>query len=277
MAEMKNPGVSIVIVNFNTREYIFDLLDSIRRFTKYEPLETIVIDNCSTDGSREELDVYNGITYFKAKFNAGHGPGIHRGILASGYDYVLLLDADTVILKAGLIERLVGVMDRDKTFAAGVPQLLNSYGLWVHITGPKSLTDYLRSSVSVINRHEFNSIHPFCCLINRRMYIERIDRNFIAHGAPGVEVYYEINIRNKRNGEGIELAEVQDVKEYVYHYWAGSRSKTGAYMGKRKLQKVKGAPFLADIDCALKHAVREIFTRFQLHDIIVEAILRNRK
>lgn len=277
MVKMADPGVSIVIVNFNTREYVFDLLDSIGRFTKYEPLEIIVIDNCSTDGSREELDVYNGIRYFKEKSNRGHGPALHRGILASGYEYVLSLDADTVILKQGLIERLVGVMDRDKTFAAGVPQLLNSYGLWVHIADPKSLTDYFRSSVSVINRHIFDSIHPFCCLINRRMYIERIDSNFIAHGAPGVDVYYEIHIRNKRNGEGIKLAKVKDVNEYIHHYWAGSRSKTGAYMGKRKLQKAKGAPFLADIDCALKHTALEILAKLRLHDIIVEAILRSKR
>lgn len=274
---MNNPGVSIVIVNFNTREYVFDLLDSIRRLVKYEPLEIIVIDNCSTDGSREKLDGYHGIRYFKEKSNIGHGPGLHRGLLESGYECVLSLDADTLILKEGLVERLVAFMDRDKTFAAGVPGMLNSYGLRVRFTTPKSLRDYLRASVSVINRHIFEFIHPFCCLINRRMYIERIDSDFIAHGTPGVEVFYEIHVRNKNNGEGIELARVEDVKEYVHHYWAGSRNKTGVYMGKRKLQKAKGAPFFADIDCLVKHTVLEILTKFRLRDIIIEAILRNKR
>ncbi len=45
-------------MTYNTREYLGPCLDSIRRNTSYPSYEVIVVDNCSTDGSAEDLDRY---------------------------------------------------------------------------------------------------------------------------------------------------------------------------------------------------------------------------
>ena len=212
---MHKPGVSIVIVNFNAREYIFKLLGSVRGFIKYEPLEVIVIDNFSTDGSREELQRCEWFKYIKEESNITHGPALHRGILESKHEYVLTLDADTLILKEGLIERFLDAVRQDNVFAAGHSMLLNSYGLGTK--SPSNLADYLRTSVSLINRQKIEYIHPFCSLINKQMYMKRIRSNFVAHGSPGLEVYYEIYVRNKKSQEGIRLIDIKDINEYIYH------------------------------------------------------------
>lgn len=44
-------GTSIVILNYNTKDFIDTCLQSIRVYTKDVPHEVIVIDNGSTDGS----------------------------------------------------------------------------------------------------------------------------------------------------------------------------------------------------------------------------------
>ena len=60
---MEKSGVSIVNLNYNTGEYIFDLPPSIRELLQYEPMEIIAIDNFSTDGSREALEFLEGVRY----------------------------------------------------------------------------------------------------------------------------------------------------------------------------------------------------------------------
>lgn len=273
-------GVSIVIVNFNTREYIFKLLDSIRFFIKYEPLEVIVVDNFSTDGSREELERYKWIRYIKENSNIDHGPALHRGILESKHQYILSLDADTLIIKEGLIERLLGAIHDDNTFAAGKLVLYNSYGM--DIRNPKSLTDYLRPSVSLINKQIIEYVHPFCSLINKQIYMERIKSNFFAHGAPGLAVYYEIHTHNKRNQEKIKLINIEGIDKYIHHYGRGSWGKEGAHFGTKKryhrlARKIKGAPLLADADYPFKAGLLEIFKKIGIDDLARKVIFGNKK
>ena len=58
------PAVSIVIPMYNSEKYIGECLDSIlaQTFTDYE---VIVVDDCSTDNSREVVESY------LPKFNGG--------------------------------------------------------------------------------------------------------------------------------------------------------------------------------------------------------------
>ena len=51
---MKQPLVSIIIVNWNGRNIIGDCLRSLERNT-YKNYEAIVVDNASTDGSAETI------------------------------------------------------------------------------------------------------------------------------------------------------------------------------------------------------------------------------
>lgn len=48
--------LSIIIVNYNVKEFLLNLLDSIRKASKEISTEVIVVDNASDDGSSEILN-----------------------------------------------------------------------------------------------------------------------------------------------------------------------------------------------------------------------------
>lgn len=94
--------LSIVIVNFNTRELVGRCLDSIVKFKPSAKYEVIVVDNGSSDGSVETLEGYKDIKVFKNKENLGFSKGVNIGIKNASGKYILLLNSDTLVKKGSL-------------------------------------------------------------------------------------------------------------------------------------------------------------------------------
>ena len=92
----KNELVSIVILNYNGREYIFDCIESVFKTVGCN-FEVILIDNDSSDFSSDDCkDKFPELILIKNKKNlamAGRNVGIDN---ANG-DYIVFLDADTVV------------------------------------------------------------------------------------------------------------------------------------------------------------------------------------
>jgi GT2 family glycosyltransferase len=88
---------SIIVVNWNGIGFIRDCLQSARRQT-YSPVELIVVDNGSTDGSREWLRANAARSYRLIEFdvNTGFGAGANAGIRASSGEFIALLNNDAV-------------------------------------------------------------------------------------------------------------------------------------------------------------------------------------
>jgi GT2 family glycosyltransferase len=86
---------SIIVVNWNGIGCIRDCLQSVLQQT-YTPFELIVVDNGSTDGSREWLRANAGSSFRLIEFdvNTGFGRGVNAGIRASAGDFVALLNND---------------------------------------------------------------------------------------------------------------------------------------------------------------------------------------
>ena len=97
MSKYESPLVSIIIPNYNYGQYIAEAIDSALNQT-YQPVEVIVVDDGSTDNSRDIINSY-GQT-IKAIFQTNHGPSVARnaGIAISKGDYIIFLDADDVLL-----------------------------------------------------------------------------------------------------------------------------------------------------------------------------------
>ncbi|MDG5466840.1 glycosyltransferase family 2 protein [Deltaproteobacteria bacterium IMCC39524] len=99
--------VSIVIVNYNTREMTLECLNSVFDQTRSVKFEIIVVDNNSNDGSFAAIKKnYSTVHLVESKENLGFA---RANNLASKYatgKYLLLLNPDTVILD-GAIEKLV--------------------------------------------------------------------------------------------------------------------------------------------------------------------------
>jgi GT2 family glycosyltransferase len=90
--------VSIIIVNWNTRESLRDCLRSIFEQAGNLVYEVIVVDNASTDGSVEMVENdFREVKLIKNQENRGFAAANNQGIALAEGRYILLLNSDTII------------------------------------------------------------------------------------------------------------------------------------------------------------------------------------
>jgi GT2 family glycosyltransferase len=103
--------VSIIIVNWNTRELLRDCLDTIAKQTRRVSYEIIVVDNASSDGSPGMCErTFPCVKLIANAVNRGFAAGNNQGMQVASGRYVLLLNPDTVVLD-GAIDRCVAYAD----------------------------------------------------------------------------------------------------------------------------------------------------------------------
>ena len=101
------PLVSVVLLNWNGQQVVEKCLKSLQKQT-YSPLEVIVVDNASTDGSAELVKKgFPEVKLIVNKTNLGFGGGNNVGIRVSQGKYVMMLNNDTR-LDPKCIEELKG-------------------------------------------------------------------------------------------------------------------------------------------------------------------------
>ncbi len=111
------PGVSVVITNYNYQDYIAESIKSVLNQTI--PVELIVVDDGSTDGSREIIDKMDWDAQTKTLYqdNQGVAAARNNGIAAATNEYIICLDADDylaptyceVLLDAMIQDRSLGI------------------------------------------------------------------------------------------------------------------------------------------------------------------------
>src|SRR4030042_4812169 len=120
--------ISIIIVNWNTKDLLRNCLNSIYQTVQNISLEIIVVDNASHDGSvamvREEFPQVNVI---ENKENRGFGAANNQAISIMKGRYALLLNTDTV-LKEHAVYELFSFMEAHPDAAMACGQLLNADG-----------------------------------------------------------------------------------------------------------------------------------------------------
>lgn len=90
--------VSIIIVNYNTKELLKNCLKTIFEKTKELEFEVIVIDNNSSDNSCSMVEEkFPCVKLIKSKENLGFGRGNNLGIKMSKGDYLFFLNSDCEI------------------------------------------------------------------------------------------------------------------------------------------------------------------------------------
>ncbi len=91
--------VSIIIVNYNTKELIKNCINSIYENTKDIDFEIIVSDNGSTDGSVEMLkNDFPNVILIENNANLGFGKANNNGLKVAKGEYIFYLNSDTVLL-----------------------------------------------------------------------------------------------------------------------------------------------------------------------------------
>jgi GT2 family glycosyltransferase len=134
----KNPLVSVIVLNYNGKKVLKDCLESVFN-SNYSPIEVIVVDNASTDGSDKTAIKNHSYKLIKNKANLGWCGGNNAGIRAAKGQFIILLNNDTEI-DNNCISQLVQATIKGADFCA--PKILledkktiNSTGLRIHVAG----------------------------------------------------------------------------------------------------------------------------------------------
>lgn len=89
--------VSIILVNYNTKELTKQCIDSLFEYTNGINFEIILVDNASSDGSIEYFSKDRRIKFIESGSNLGFGKANNLGVQNSVGDYVFFLNTDTVL------------------------------------------------------------------------------------------------------------------------------------------------------------------------------------
>ena len=120
--------LSIIVVNFNTKDLVRGCIDSIRNSKTSAKYEIIVVDNGSTDGSVNILENIRDIKIFRNKENLGFSKASNIGIKNASGKYVLLLNSDTVV-KKGSLDRLLDFAKSRRDVGVVGARLLSESGV----------------------------------------------------------------------------------------------------------------------------------------------------
>jgi len=120
--------LSIIIVNWNTRQMLADCLESVYATANNLDYETWVVDNASRDGStRMVRDRFPWVHLIENQENLGFARANNQAIEVSRGRYVVLLNSDTEVFP-GALEMLVRFMDAHPQVGGCGPLLLNADG-----------------------------------------------------------------------------------------------------------------------------------------------------
>jgi len=192
--------ITAVVVNFQTEHLIKQAVETFRAY--YPTVQLVIVDNHSTDGSREWIreQADENTRIVLNWFNNGHGPALDREFNRAKTKFVFSFDSDVIFLRGGVLEEMQERIE--DAYAIG-------WLRWVNLDG-----------VAVDEKRAFNKdsycpyIHPYCALYHRDTYLSLTP--FVNKGAPAVD-----NMRDAKK-RGLELVSFKPTS-YVKHLIAGTR------------------------------------------------------
>ncbi|MGZ6206024.1 MAG: glycosyltransferase family 2 protein [Syntrophales bacterium] len=120
--------ISIIIVNWNTRDLLQNCLESIYKTISDISYEIICVDNASTDGSVSMLqEKYPQVRLIQNEENRGFGAANNQAMRIMKGRYALLLNSDAV-LTDNAVRELFAFMEARSDAAMACGQLLNADG-----------------------------------------------------------------------------------------------------------------------------------------------------
>ncbi len=264
--------LSIIIVNYNTKDLTLACIDSILRSNPRVGYEIILIDNGSTDGSAEYFDKIRGskIRLILHKKNLGFSKANNSGIQKALGRFILLLNSDTEVTR-GSIDALydfalhtpgVGLvgpklLNLDKSTQASVFRLPTlKRAIKQYWFGHKGIFDkYVPESQKPIEVEAIVAAVMLITPIARRkagmlderyfMYFEDLEfcRRVTKAGLkiyylPSVEIYHHHGASSK-NVESKDQWRRLIPSSKIYHGWIGHSLITFVIWISQKLRKVK--------------------------------------
>lgn len=148
-------GVTIVAVSWNTLPFLKILLEALERYGDGSA-RTIIVDNASTDGTREFLHRHPGVESVMLSRNMRHGLALDAGVHAARTRYVVTLDIDAFPISQDWISSVIEPLERGCTLAGAFS------------------SGYIHPCFMAFERERFLSRkYTFAASYNRRLRIRR--------------------------------------------------------------------------------------------------------
>ena len=211
--------LSIIIVNYNSKLLLEQCIDSIKEAIQQLSCEIIVVDNNSTDGSREYLPAkFTGVKFIFNDQNTGFAKACNKGFKNSSGQYILFLNPDTILTKTCLTDCLsffkahpdagaVGVrmVDGKQTFLKeskrGFPSPATSFyklfGLASIFPGSKTFAKYYQGHLPEQENNAVEVLSGAFMMVRREVFekVNGFDEDFFMYGED-----IDLSVRINRSG-----------------------------------------------------------------------------
>jgi len=229
--------VSVVVVNYNGRHFLGECLASLKNQT-YSPIEIILVDNASSDGSVEFVQAsFPDVHIVQNSENRGFSGGANSGIMESNGMFILTLNNDTR-MDSHCIRSLVHAIASDARIGMGAIKMLfpdgtiNSTGICISRSGAAWDREMFKRD-SHDNSPEGEIVGPCAgAAIYRRSMLDAIglfDEDFFLF-------MEDVDLALRARLAGWECAYVPEAVVYHHHGGtAGFMSDLTVYYGNRNI------------------------------------------
>lgn len=237
--------VSVIMVNYNTCEMTMNAIKSILEKTTDISYEIIVVDNGSTDRSKEIFENDSRISYIYSEKNLGFGRANNLGLKIAKGRNILFLNTDTLLLN-NAVKILSDYIDSDDKIGVCGGNLYSKEGKPAvsferFFPGPLKTLNYLTKGFlykSIFRNISFNhSSHPIevAYVCGADMMVKRSVLDECGSFSPQYFMYYEetdLCRRIKKSGKRIRV--VPDAK--IIHLEGGTVNKNNPGFNYRKFE-----------------------------------------
>lgn len=173
--------LSVIIVNWNTRDLLMRCLASLHQYTQGISYEVFVVDNGSTDGSPEMVkQKFPAVCLIANRDNVGFPKANNQAIREAKGRYILLLNSDTALAE-NAFQKMVGFMDNHPAVGIIGTKLLNPDG-----SRQYSCDCFPRSPIRLVCDRFLDLCYPGNSITRQKKIAEwNYDTNFVVDSVVG--------------------------------------------------------------------------------------------
>lgn len=245
LAGIEEPRVSVIVLTYNNLAFTEACLFSIEAYSDYSNLEVIVVDNASSDGSREWLQHWvaqdsaagHQRRLILNEANLGFSAGNNVGLRAGTGEVLVILNNDTYVTP-GWVRTLCAHLRRDPQLGLIGP-VTNNIGNEAKLDIEYGdMVEMIRKSGDYARAHPGQSLMLrntafFCVMMPRRVFaaVGDMDENF------GVGFFEDDDYCRRVERLGLRIACAEDV--FVHHHLSASFDKLGAKFKQELFERNK--------------------------------------